>query len=378
MFGVSLAIKDNIFLGGFPTTAATYHYRDFVPNQNARIVDDALRLGAIPLGKTNLHELALGGTSAASYFGPVRNPRDPSRVSGGSSGGSAVAVAVAKGPVLGLGTDTGGSIRVPAAFCGVVGFKPTLGTLSLEGVFPLSATLDHAGLLTGTVPDMVAAFEELAGIRVRGVSKGKKVRVGVLTGYLLEETEKSVLENLWGALDAMRASGEFSIVEIPTDPSFERFTRARGAIQLSEAAWFYGELVTAKETAAKMNPDVVTLLRRGMKMGKARYMDAELVRLESIRVFGRLLKGLDVLATPTTRVVAPKVEDVLGNEAGDLRRLLLQNLEVFNLSGFPALSVPSHGRGDELPTGIQLAGRLGEDGQVLRAGELAARAIAHA
>jgi aspartyl-tRNA(Asn)/glutamyl-tRNA(Gln) amidotransferase subunit A len=377
LFGVPLAIKDNMFLGGFPTTAATYGFRDFVPTLNAEIVDDAMGLGCVPLGKTNLHELALGGTSAASYFGPVRNPHDVERVAGGSSGGSAVAVSLSKGALLGLGTDTGGSIRVPAALCGIMGFKPTLGSLSLEGIFPLSATLDHAGLLTRTMPDMVKAFEQLTGARRPRGPKGTagKIKVGILTGHFQEETEGRVSKNFWKAIDRMEASGDFLAVEVPTDSSFERFTRARGAIQLKEAAWFYEELVNSEKVSARMNPDVLTLLGRGMKVGQVRYFGANLVRLESIRVFGRLLKGLDVLAMPTTRIAAPKLEEVVGNEAGRLRRLLLQNTEVFNLCGFPALSVPSNPGAAELPTAIQLACGLGEDELALRAGDLAVRAI---
>lgn len=380
LFGVPLAIKDNMFFGGFPTTAATYQFRDFVPSTNADIVDQAMRLGCIPLGKTNLHELALGGTSAASYFGPVRNPHDLERVAGGSSGGSAVAVAMSKGPLLGFGTDTGGSIRVPAALCGVMGFKPTLGSLSLKGVFPLSATLDHAGLLTRTMPDMGRAFELLVSEgRLRGPlrRRGGRIRVGILTGHFQEEAEKMVSKNFWKAIDRMDASGDFHAVEVPTDPSYERFTKARAAVQLSEAAWFYGELANSGKVSPHMNADVLTLLRRGAQVGQVRYLGANLVRLESIRVFGRLLKSLDVLAMPTTRVAAPRIDDVLGKEAGRLRGLLLQNTEVFNLCGFPALSIPSNPGSKELPTAIQLAGGLGEDELVLHAGDLAIRAIVH-
>jgi aspartyl-tRNA(Asn)/glutamyl-tRNA(Gln) amidotransferase subunit A len=325
-----------------------------------------------------MHELALGATSAGSYFGPVRNPHDVERVAGGSSGGSAVSVALAKGAVLGFGTDTGGSVRVPAALCGVMGFKPTLGSISLEGVFPLSATLDHAGLLTRTMPDMVRAFEQLTGTeRPRKSTKkhGAKIRVGILTKYFLDDTEEKVARSFWKAIDRMEASGDFVAVEVPTDSSYERFTKARGYIQLREAAWFYEELVKTEKVAAKMNSDVVTLLRRGMQLGQMRYFGGNLVRLESIRAFGRLLKGLDVLAMPTTRVVAPRLDDVLGNEAGRLRRLLLQNTEAFNLCGFPALSIPSNPGTAELPTAMQLACGLGEDALALRAGELAMRAI---
>jgi len=378
LFGIPLAIKDNIFFGGFPTTGATYYFKDFVPSLNAQIVDDAMGLGCIPLGKTNLHELALGGTCAASYFGPVRNPHDVERVAGGSSGGSAVSVALAKGAVLGFGTDTGGSVRVPAALCGIMGFKPTLGSLSLEGVLPLSATLDHAGLLTRTMPDMVMAFEQLTGgRRPRRAAKrlGGKIRVGILTQHFLEETEEKISRNFWKAIDRMEASGDFVAVEVPTDSSYERFTRARGDILLMEAAWFYKELVSSEKVAARMNADVLTLLRRGMKVGQVRYLGANLVRLESIRAFGRLLKGLDVLAMPTTRVVAPRLDDVVGKEAGRLRRLLLENTAVFNLCGFPALTIPSNPGSAELPTAIQLACGLGEDELALRAGDLAMRAI---
>ncbi len=377
LFGVPLAIKDNIFLGGFPTTGATYYFKDFVPTLNAEIVDDALRLGCIPLGKTNMHEIALGATSAASYFGSVRNPHDSERVAGGSSGGSAVSVALAEGAVLGFGTDTGGSVRIPAALCGIMGFKPTLGSLSLEGVFPLSATLDHAGLLTRTMPDMIAAFQHLGGLGVpfQRRRRGAKIRVGVPSKHFLDETEEKVARNFWNALDLMEASDAFGVVEVQTDSSYERFTTARGAIQLKEASWFYDELIKSKSVAARMNQDVVTLLRRGLRIGQVRYLTANLVRLESIRAFGRLLKGLDVLAMPTTRMLAPRLDDVAGNEAGKLRRLLLQNTEVFNLCGFPALSVPSNPGTKELPTAIQFACALGEDALTLRVGELAARAI---
>lgn len=377
LFGVPLAIKDNIFFGGFPNTAATFYFKDFVPSVNAEIVDDALGLGCVPLGKTNMHEIALGATSSASYFGPVRNPHDLERVAGGSSGGSAVSVAISKGPVLGLGTDTGGSIRVPAALCGIMGFKPTLGTLSLEGVLPLSATLDHAGLLTKTMPDMVRAYEQLThASRPRGGKRrGGKVRVGVLTGHFMEEVEERVAKNFWRAVDRMEESGDFIAVELPIPSDYNRFILARGAILLKEAAWFYQELANSEKVAAKMSADVLTLLRRGMKFGEVRYMGANLVRLESVRVFGRLLKGLDVLAMPTTRAVAPRLDDVRGKEAGGLRKLLLENTEVFNLCGFPSLSIPSNPGASELPTAIQLSSGLGDDELVLRAGSLAMRAI---
>jgi len=192
----------------------------------------------------------------------------------------------------------------------------------------------------------------------------------------MEETEDAVSRNFWNALEKMDASDRFVVRETPIDSSYQKFTTARGYIQLSEAAWFYEELVMSKKVSARMNPDVITLLKRGMKVGRPRYYWASVVRLESILAFGRLLKGVDVLAVPTTRVVAPKLEDVVGKEAGRLRRMLLQNTEVFNLCGFPAVSVPTNPGKGELPTAIQFACGLGEDADVLGTADLAMRAIA--
>jgi Asp-tRNA(Asn)/Glu-tRNA(Gln) amidotransferase A subunit family amidase len=385
IFGIPLAIKDNFSLGGFPTTGATYYFRDYVSDSNAELVDAALGLGSIPVGKTNMHELALGGTSAASYFGPVRNPHDKDRVSGGSSGGSAVAVSRSLTPTLGFGSDTGGSVRIPAALCGIMGFKPTLGALSLEGVFPLSATLDHAGLLTRTMPDMIEAWRCLAGggnsrhgrsRRPSGGVRRRRLVVGVPTTPFLEDVEGLVLRNFWAAMDRMRASDDFDVVEVRTGARYERFSSARGEIQLREAAWFFRELVETRSIAQHMNPDVLTLLKRGMRVGEVRYLNANLARLECIRAFGQLMEKVDAIAMPTTRVTAPKVAEVTGNEAGNLRRQLLQNTEAFNLCGFPALSVPSNPGAMELPTAVQFACALGEDELALHVGDVAMRAIA--
>jgi aspartyl-tRNA(Asn)/glutamyl-tRNA(Gln) amidotransferase subunit A len=371
---VPLAIKDNIFFGGSPTTAASYYFRGFVPNLNAEVVDGALGLGCIALGKTNLHELALGATSAASYFGPVKNPVDPGRVAGGSSGGSAVAVAMARGPLLGLGTDTGGSVRIPASLCGVIGFKPTLGRLSLEGVFPLSPTLDHMGLLTRTMPDMITAYEALSGERVPPPPR-RKMRVAVLKGHFLEGAEPSVSRSFWRAVEMMKGSGRFVVEEVETGPEFARYGIARGTILVREGSWFYDEIISSKGAEEHMDAGVLALLRRGLKTADLRYFQANLVRLESIRAVGRLLKGVDAVATPTTGIVAPRLDEVVGKEAGEVRQLLIRNTEVFNLCGFPAVSVPSNPGSRDLPTGLQLACPAGEDRRTLLVGAEALMAI---
>jgi len=374
LFGLPLAIKDNIFLAGHRTTAASFYFREFVPKITSELVERALALGCVPIGKTNLHELALGATSAASYFGPVRNPHDPERIAGGSSGGSAVAVALAKGPMLGLGTDTGGSTRVPASLCGLIGFKPTLGRLSLEGVFPLSPTLDHMGLLTRTMPDMVASFEALSGEKVSPTPR-RRIRVAALKGHFIEGAEASVSRNFWRAVEMMRASGRFAVKEVEAGPEFARYGRARGTILVREGSWFYEELASSRDAEARMDAGVLALLRRGLKTADLRYFESNLVRLESIGAVGRLLKGFDAVVTPTTGIVAPRLGEVVGKEAGEIRQSLIRNTEVFNLCGFPAVSVPSNPGGKGLPTGLQLACPAGEDGLTITVAGEALRAI---
>ena len=174
-----------------------------------------------------------------------------------------------------------------------MGFKPTLGVLSLEGVFPLSATLDHAGLFTRTMPDMIAAFRLMTGRQVGRSAKKEtgKLRLGVPSKHFLDETEERVAKNFWGALDRMKASGDFTLTEVETDPSYERFTTARACDPAQGGRWFYEELAESKSVASKMNPDVLTLLKRGLGVGQIRYLSANLVRLESIRVIQSLAKG---------------------------------------------------------------------------------------
>jgi aspartyl-tRNA(Asn)/glutamyl-tRNA(Gln) amidotransferase subunit A len=367
LLGVPVTIKDNVFFAGFPTTDGSACFTSFVPAANAAIVDRLLEAGCVPLGKTNQHELALGTTSTSAYGGPILNSSDPARISGGSSGGSAVSVALSNGPLLSVGSDTGGSVRIPAALCGVCGFKPSQGLFATDGVFPLSPSLDHLGLLTKTVPDLSTAFRALTGIAPR--ARRDRPRLGVPDRYFTEEMDETVSRDFSKSVEVLGSSGEFEVKDVHVEESYAAYSRARAIIQLKEASWFYEELLRSSERRSEMHQDVLTLLDSGLRYGMIEYMRSMDVRNDSLRRIPRLLDGVDVLVMPTCLIVAPRVDEVLGKETGSVRRRLLRNTELFNLTGLPALSLPIRKTDGSMPTALQLVGRHGDDAMVLSVAE---------
>ena len=366
LLGVPVTIKDNVFLAGFPTTDGSRSFRKFLPPGNARVVDLLLGAGCVPLGKTNLHELALGVTGTSGYGGPIHNPTDPSRVSGGSSGGSAVSVALSKGPIISIGSDTGGSVRIPAALCGVCGFKPSQGLLSTDGGFPLSPTLDHLGLLTKTVPDMSFAFQALTGVPL---TRKTKPRLGIPTRYFTEDMDETVSRSFLGAVDALRSSGEFEVKDVHTGGDYDRYSKARAVITVRESSWFYEQVLRSPKLRRAMHQDVLSLMDGGLKTGMLEYMRSMGLRGDAVREAPRLLSGIDALIVPTCLITAPRIDEVLGNETGKIRRLLLRNTELFNMSGLPAMSLPLGKTGASKPTALQIVGDHGKDGLVLSVAE---------
>ena len=373
LLGIPFTVKDNVFVAGYRTTAGCVAFKDFVPNVNGDVFDLFYSQGAIPLGKTNLHELALGPTCSASYFGPVRNAVDFTRVAGGSSGGSAVSVAKAKYAIATIGSDTGGSVRIPAALCGVCGFKPTFGTISSSGVFPLSSTLDTVGVLARTMDDVEFILTALLPMKFGRDSSRKrevkrKPRIGIPGRRYFDNADKSVLKAFWNAIYKIRA--EFEIVEGISIPDEEKVPRVRRSIMLREGAWFYSEILSNKEYRAKMDPDVLTPLDAGGKMGAVEAMYAEAFRQEyTSKMFG-IFENVDFVATPTCLIEAPKLEDMMDrSEYARQRPFLIRNPEVWNLCGFPALTLPSNKLDERAPpTGFQLAGKYGNDRELLDAG----------
>ena len=368
LFGVPLTVKDNTFVGGFPTTAASKCFSDFVPACNATLVDQLLEAGSVPLGKTNLHELALGVMGTSGLDGPIHNPVDPTRISGGSSGGSAVSVALSKGAILSTGSDTGGSVRVPAALCGICGFKPSPEVLSTEGLFPLSGSLDHAGLFAKSIPDLALGFRAVTGSRPNRPKR--RLKVGVPTTYFVDDMDSQVSKDFRRAIGTLEASERFGVQDVKGEAEkYKRFAKARAVITLKEASWFYESLLRNPSASSQLHKDVAALMGLGLKMGMIRYMNAMNLRAEAIRSLSHLIKDVDVLAMPSCLVVAPRIEQALGSETGQLRSLMLRNTELFNLTGMPGISLPASPSKSTLPTGLQLVGRVGEDECVLGAAE---------
>jgi len=374
LYGIPLTVKDNICVAGRRTTAACAAFLNYVPSVNADVIDTLLSLGCIPLGKTNLHELAMGATSSSSFFGPVRNPVDPSRIPGGSSGGSAVSVAMSTLPIVSLGTDTGGSVRIPAALCGVCGFKPTFGTISTSGVLPLGATLDHVGILTRNMEDMQTAFGAVTGqsaVRKRSASRSlkPKQKIGIPGAYFFENCTPEVEKAFWRAIDTIRKFG-CSVEEEIEIPGVEKINRTRLTIQMAEGAWFYRDLVKDPEKRKLVGKDVMTFFDAGSKTSEMQLLISSRERIALMSGIAGAFQKVDFLAMPTCLTTAPKLDDIMGKEAGGIRRQLVRNTEPFNLCGYPSLSIPSHRlNSSELPTAIELCGRPLEDREVLAAGE---------
>ncbi len=329
--GVPLAIKDLIDVHGMRTTAAS-----LVLENNAPAADDAecvrrLRAaGAIIVGKTNLHEFAYGGSGAVSAFDAARNPLDRARVCGGSSSGSAAAVAA--GMCFGaLGTDTAGSIRLPAACCGVVGFKPTWGAVPMAGVIPLAWSFDHVGPLARTVEDAGVLFAVLADAAPQWHADTPELRCGVARKYFCQELAPEVEAGFERALDASRALG-WKLYEVEIEVSEDR------TVSNAESWAFHEKWVT--ERGALYDPRTLPRILNGKKIGVEAYVEARR-GLELLRERRREgLPEVDVVLTPTSPILPPLLEELDGPQARTLELKMLRNTRPFNVLGWPTVTIP--------------------------------------
>jgi aspartyl-tRNA(Asn)/glutamyl-tRNA(Gln) amidotransferase subunit A len=370
LHGVPVSIKDLLDIRGVPTTAASRVREGHVAERDAPAIAHLRQAGAVFVGKTNLHEFAFGTTNEDSAFGPARNPHDPSRSPGGSSGGSAASV-VAAMALATIGTDTGGSIRIPAAACGVVGLKPSLGDVSIDGVVPLSRTMDHVGPLTQTVADASLVYHALLGDS-RRTSPGPPapmpitgLRLAVPRSYFCDLLDDEVRARFESALDRLRTAGaQVDDIEI-------RHAADIGPIYLhlvlADAAAYHA--ATLETVPERYTMPVRLRLEMGRYVTGEDYVRALAGREVLKREVDAALVQHDALILPTLPIPAPPIgasSVQVGTTSEPVRNMMLRLTQLFNVTGHPAISLPAGATTAGLPCAVQLVGCRGQTDGLLK------------
>jgi aspartyl-tRNA(Asn)/glutamyl-tRNA(Gln) amidotransferase subunit A len=356
LHGIPISVKDIIDVAGVPTTAAS-RVRGSHPASSDAIVTTRLKAaGAVIVGKTNLHEFALGTTCDQSAYGPVRNPADRLRSAGGSSGGSAVSVAMGMA-VASIGTDTGGSIRIPAAACGLVGLKPAFGEVPCDGVVPLSRTLDHVGPLANSVADAAAVYQVLTRTAARRVTpRVRGLRLGRLGGYMEAKLDPEVRAAYEAALDQFLQSG-FAIHQRTLEHASD-IAQTYASISLAEAAAYHAP--SLDRSPELYQPITRERLDSGRRILAGDYLTA-LTMQDIIRgEVDAALTDVDALVLPGMAIPAPVLgSDTLAIDGVEepVRPLMLRLTQPFNLSGHPAIVLPCGVTAEGLPLSLQLVGQ---------------------
>ena len=376
LHGIPIAVKDLYNTKGIRTTSGSKFFAENVPADDAFVVQKIKKAGGQIIGKTNTHEIALGVTNNNPHFGACRNPWDITRTSGGSSGGSAVAVSTGMA-MAAIGTDTGGSIRIPAALCGVVGLKPTYGRVSLRGILPLSWNLDHAGPITRKVEDAALMLQVMGGYDEQDPTCVKTLpgdysshlmdsmverKVALAVGSFIEEaTDAEVLEAVRKAAKVLEEQGVI-VTEVNVD-FLKEAAYANSLMTQADGAAFHRERM--KEHPDWFGADVRQRLETGAAFTSSEYALARRTQVEARRRCELLFEQFDVLMLPTTPITAPILE---GENAVERARQLTRFTAPFNLTGLPALTVPCGFTQEELPIGLQIVSRPWNESGVLRAG----------
>jgi aspartyl-tRNA(Asn)/glutamyl-tRNA(Gln) amidotransferase subunit A len=374
LHGVPLSLKDLIDTAGVRTTAASLLFKDRIPHEDAEVVRRLKAAGAVLLGKQNLHEFAYGGSSMISAFGEVRNAWNPAHIAGGSSGGSATAVAAGLG-FGAIGTDTAGSIREPAALCGIVGLKPTYGRVSVRGVIPLSSSLDHVGPLARNVADVAAIFTAIAGYDpadnngvdapvedyLSGLGQQlRMLRVGIPRKFFFDDLETEVAAAIEQAISTLAAMGaEIRDIElsVPTDRT----------LQSAESYAFHAEFIARRPELYQ--PETLRRIRSGENISQETVLERRQEQGQLRRSTETIFTDLDLLLTPTTPIVAPTIADLKENpdQLRPREIMLLRNTRPINVWGLPAISLPCGFTDAGLPIGLQIVGRHWDEATVLAA-----------
>lgn len=365
LHGSVVSIKDLIDIAGQPTTAGSQVLNDNIATADAPVITRLRDAGAVIIGKTNLHEFALGTTCEDSGFGPVRHPLDPSRSPGGSSGGSAVAVATGMS-AMSVGSDTGGSIRIPASACGIVGLKPSVNDVPKAGVIPLSTTFDHVGPLTRTVEDAATMWRVLAARPADIVAPPdiKTLKFAVLDGDFVSSLEAPVREAFERSIHLLRQAGAH--IESRSLAATATILDVYVRVVLSEAAAWHAQYLDSR--GEKYRPVVRGRLLAGRNFTAVDYLSAR-ESCDAFRVSVDLaLHGIDALLLPTLPILAPALgqeELIIGGARVPVRAAMLRNTQLFNMTGHPAISLPMRMPDGVLPAGLEIVGGLNQTSTLL-------------
>lgn len=366
LHGIPIGIKDNYYTKGIRTTVGSKLFADFIPNENATTVEKLLGAGAIMLGKQNMHELAAGSTGTNPYFGTTRNPWDNNYMPGGSSGGGTASLAAGLA-TLATGTDTFGSIRLPAAMCGVYGLKPTYGLVSTHGIFPSAWSLDTAGPMARSVSDLAFMLHYMAGYDpydpaslnipipnyMEDLNKGiKGLKIGIPT-YYLEGLDTDVEKLFQHVIATLRSSGaEIKEIVIPelTMGMFAGYATVTGEASALHHKWL-------QTNSDDYSTDIRTFFLAGALTNTPQYIQAQQARRKMVEAFDKVLQDVDILLGPTIPITTPTFNKNWIEQNLDVIKRCLPFTAPINLTGVPSLSVPMGLDRRGLPVGMQFIGK---------------------
>ena len=381
LHGIPIGLKDLVDTAGVRTTGASGLFKDRIPTRDAEIVRRLKAAGAVLLGKLNMHEFAYGGSSVISHFGPVHNPWNLDYSPGGSSGGSAAAVA-AQLCYGAIGSDTGGSIRQPAAYCGIVGLKPTCGRVSTSGVIPLSWSLDHVGPITRTVRDTALMLQVIAGYDAQDTASidvpvpdyaatiaapTSSVRLGILQAYFCEALHPEIQTAVEAALSVLKmlTRTQRDFAPLATDSTYSSIRDPYVTILRAEAYAYHKDYVSKSPELYQVQ--TLKRIQAGVDIPTSAYIQARRQLEQVRRSIGKIFESVDLLITPTACVPPFAIADLLDpNTLREKELLTLRNTRPFNMLGLPTISVPCGFTRANLPIGIQIIGPPGSEATVFR------------